>query len=190
MHLIHPHMAHHILLLVEKMVGAGGVIVAVMVMMVDVMGAMDVMGTKSMKTKLFFLLGGVLIAILAIYLTPLKHKNIIQPAIDDIDPSSFYTDFVENPEDYIFIDVRSESEYEDFHAQGSLNMPLHTLFDQRLNLPKSGKTIVLICTGGRASGVAYSYLEHFGFLNLKRIEGGVNAWHAADLPITGIFSRF
>ena len=45
------------------------------------------------------------------------------------------------------------------------------------------KEIVLICTGGRASGVGYSYLEHYGFSNIARIEGGINAWADARLPV-------
>jgi len=42
---------------------------------------------------------------------------------------------------------------------------------------------VLICSGGRASGVAYGYLEHYGFLNLRRINGGIENWLAEGLPV-------
>ena len=79
--------------------------------------------------------------------------------------------------------MRSEREYNDRHAEGSVSMPLHTLFDQRDVLPMKDKEIVLICTGGRASGVGYSYLEHYGFSNIARIEGGINAWADARLPV-------
>ncbi|NQV93500.1 rhodanese-like domain-containing protein [Candidatus Kaiserbacteria bacterium] len=135
------------------------------------------------SSNILIILATVLLTGAIIYLTPLKHKNIIEPAIDDILPTEFYELYKQNPDDYIFIDVRSVNAYNDIHAADSINMPLHTLFDQRKNLPKNGKTIVLICTGGRASGVGYSYLEHFGFLNLRRIEGGISAWDAVDLPV-------
>lgn len=125
----------------------------------------------------------VLFTVCIVYLTPLKHKNIIEPNINDITPENFYALYVENPDEYIFIDVRSPSQYGNLHAEGSINMPLHTLYDQRKNLPKTGKTIVLICSGGRASGVGYSYLEHYGFLNLRRVEGGVEAWNSVGLPV-------
>lgn len=121
----------------------------------------------------------------AVYLTPLKHVSVIDPVIDDIDPSVFHAEFVKNPEKYIFIDVRSESAYTAAHAVGSKSMPLHTLYDMRHSLPKSGKTIVLICSGGRASGVGFHYLQHFGFFNIHRIEGGIENWALQKLPVEG-----
>ena len=120
-----------------------------------------------------------------IYATPLKWIVVIEPTIKDIDPVAFQSDFAQRPEKYLFIDVRSESAYNKVHAVGSINMPLHTLYDQRHVLPKSGKEIILICSGGRASGVAYSYLQHYGFFNIQRIEGGIENWIVEGLPVEG-----
>jgi 3-mercaptopyruvate sulfurtransferase SseA len=33
------------------------------------------------------------------------------------------------------------------------------------------------------AGVAYSYLEHYGYRNIKRIEGGLKNWNEDGLPI-------
>lgn len=118
-----------------------------------------------------------------IYLTPLKHINVIEPSIDDIDPKAFQEEYQKNPDKYIFIDVRSQEAYNRAHAKGSKLMPLHTLYNERHLLPKQGKEIVLICSGGVASGVGYSYLEHYGFFNIKRIEGGIENWMLANLPV-------
>lgn len=126
-----------------------------------------------------------LAVVLAIYLTPLKWLNMIEPSINDIDAAMFYEDFTANPDKYIFIDVRNEGAYRTAHAKGSINQPIGSLFDGHKLLPKSGKTIVLICSSGRLAGVAYGYLEHQGFFNLARIEGGVQAWALADLPLEG-----
>jgi rhodanese-related sulfurtransferase len=123
--------------------------------------------------------------ILILQLTPLRWISLIDPTINDIAPRDFQTLFLQNPSEYIFIDVRPESAYKAAHAVGSKNMPLHTLYDERHVLPKRGKTIVLICSGGRASGVGYHYLEHFGFLNLMRIEGGIENWILEGLPVEG-----
>jgi len=123
------------------------------------------------------------IAVLLIYLTPLKWVNLVEPKIKDVLPTLFYNEYRKNPRQYIFIDVRPPEAYNQKHAEGSINIPLHLLYDERKNLPKTGKVIVLICSGGRASGVAYHYLEHFGFLNLLRISGGIEAWEAVGLPI-------
>jgi rhodanese-related sulfurtransferase len=118
-------------------------------------------------------------------LTPLRHAPLITPTIDDIDPAIFYEKYKENPNQYIFIDVRGEDAFARVSAEGSANMPLHTLYDEWRNLPRnSSKTVVLICSGGRASGVGYHYLEHHGFYNIQRIENGIEGWQAAGLPIT------
>lgn len=119
------------------------------------------------------------------YLTPLRHLSLVEPRIDDISATEFYEQWKGNEDEYIFIDVRGAGSYDRLHAAGSQLMPLHTLYNERHNLPKSGKTIVLICSGGVASGVGYGYLEHYGFLNLKRIDGGIEAWHGAGLPVEG-----
>ncbi len=118
-----------------------------------------------------------------IYLTPLKWVTLIEPHINDIAATEFYEMYKGNEDKYIFIDVRPLDSYDRVHAVGSASMPLHTLYDERHNLPKSGKEIVLICSGGRAAGVGYSYLEHFGHHNITRIEGGIEAWQLAGLPI-------
>lgn len=118
-----------------------------------------------------------------IYLTPLKHINIIEPVINDIEAEEFYREFEKNPDHYIFLDVRSLDAYTKLHAKGSKNQPLHTLYNERHVLPKQGKEIILICSGGIASGVAFSYLEHFGFFNIRRIAGGIESWQAQGLPV-------
>ncbi|RJQ35262.1 rhodanese-like domain-containing protein [Candidatus Parcubacteria bacterium] len=128
-------------------------------------------------------IASIVVTVLAIYLTPLKNLNIIQPVTNDIDPVEFWTDYRANPDNYLFIDVRQVADYEENHAQGSVNIPIQKLFERHGELPKKGKTIVLICTGGSLSGVAYGYLEHQGFLNLRRIEGGLRNWMIEGLPI-------
>lgn len=126
-----------------------------------------------------------LVAFGLFYLTPLRYVALIEPTINDIDPAEFYEMWQKNPDEYVFIDVRNQTMYDQLHAAGSALMPLHTLYDTRHSLPRRDKTIVLICSGGRASGVGYSYLEHYGFRNIRRIKGGIEAWQAAGLPVEG-----
>lgn len=139
----------------------------------------------ALLTNLLILMLGMIAAAGLIYLTPLKNINIIDPVIKDIDAKEFHDAYIKDPSKYIFIDVRPLDVYNKFHAEGATSMPLHTLYDERLNLPKSGKEIVLICSGGRASGVGYMYLEHYGFTNIHRIHGGIETWYGEGLPIVG-----
>jgi rhodanese-related sulfurtransferase len=124
-----------------------------------------------------------------IYVTPLKWVTVLEPTVTDISAEDFYDKYVGNEDKYIFIDVRGVDAYNRIHAEGAESMPLHTLYDERINLPKNvkDKEVVLICSGGRASGVGYSYLQHYGFFNIVRIEGGIEAWQLAGLPVvTGL----
>lgn len=138
---------------------------------------------RSPYNLLFAFICGIIVAAGVIMTTPLRFIPLVEPTIHEIKPVDFYALYEENPDKYMFIDVRTHDDYIAGHAQGAVNMPLETLYNQRHYLPKHGKTIVLICNGAQASGVAYGYLEHFGFLNLMRVTGGVPAWKAAGLPI-------
>ncbi len=127
----------------------------------------------------------VICTVLLIYLTPLKHLNIIEPLPHDIDATEFYNDFQKSPDKYLFIDVRGAAIYDTAHAKGSINMPIGSFYDGHFTLPKWGKTIVLICSSGRLAGVAYGYLQNAGFLNLRRVKGGVQQWALENLPLEG-----
>lgn len=122
---------------------------------------------------------------LAIYLTPLKHLNLIAPTVHTISPTAFYEKFTANPEKYLFIDVREPSQYAAAHPKGSINIPIADLTDVHSQLPRSGKQIVITCTTGRLAEIAYGYLENQGFLNLLHITGGLRQWSLEKLPIEG-----
>ena len=122
----------------------------------------------------------------------MKYSSFITPHIVEIDPKSAYKNIVSNPKKIILIDVRSEGEYSLAHASSSVNLPIHYLYDDThglknelgIPLPKNtDQEIYLLCTGGRLAGVAYSYLEHYGYRNIRRIEGGLSNWNNQGLPV-------
>lgn len=117
-----------------------------------------------------------------VLVTPLRFVDLVEPKITEISPATFYAEFKQDPNNYIFIDVRPQSQYLQEHPVGAVNMPLERLYNERPFLPKHGKTIALICGGNQASGVGFSYLQHFGFFNIVRVTGGLPAWKAAGLP--------
>lgn len=144
---------------------------------------------NSVRIKYMQLFGvaviSVVVAIAVIYLTPVKNLNVTEPTTDKISPAEFYEQYQENPDEYLFVDVRQRHEYNSEHPEGAQNIPIQNLFVEHEFLPKSGKTIVLTCTGGSLSGVAYGFLEHMGFLNLKHLEGGLIQWNQEGLPTVG-----
>jgi len=135
--------------------------------------------------RIVVLIGVVLLFIAGmslVYFTPLKYTQLVEPKIHDVFAQDIAPLIAANPENYDFIDVRGLADYDNLHAVGSRHVPLPKMYFERLTLPKKGKQIVLICSKGTASGVAYMYLEHFGFRNVVRIDGGIESWDAAGLP--------
>lgn len=131
----------------------------------------------------------VAVAVISIvFLVPaIRYAPIVEPTVTDIDPVEFYEQYQKNPEGFVFLDVRSSDAYNKLHAEGSKLQPLHTLYTERHFLPRNdpNKMIVLICSGGLASGVGFSYLQHHGFRNIRRVEGGIEGWQAKSLPVIG-----
>ena len=127
----------------------------------------------------------ILVSVCIIYLTPLKHLNVIEPNPTDIDPATFWTQYQAHPDEYILFDVRGVDAYTAAHAKGAISQPIGNLFELHNSLPRHGKTIVLICSSGRLAGVAYGYLQDQGFLNILRIKGGLQNWIAEGLPVEG-----
>lgn len=147
---------------------------------------------KSNKFILIFCFGLVLGLILSMSFRAIKYNQILDPKIVNIDPTDAYDQIINTKNKVIFIDVRSRSEYDKAHASSSINLPIHYLYDDthgfknelKVPLPKNtNQDIYLICSGGRLAGVAYSYLEHYGYRNIKRIDGGISNWAKQGLPV-------
>lgn len=68
--------------------------------------------------------------------------------------------FRKNPKDFTIIDVRTEQEVETTGPffEGSINIPLHELFDRIYEIPDN-KPIVVHCAGGYRSDVAESIIR-------------------------------
>ncbi len=141
--------------------------------------------TDIFHSKIGIAIAVCVVTILVIYLTPLKHLNLIDPNPVDIDPAEFAQEFEKNPDKFLFIDVREKSVYDRAHAKGAISQPIGSLYDLRHTLPKTDKEIVIICTSGRLAGVAYGFLQNWGHLNLLRIEGGMQKWALEGLPLEG-----
>jgi rhodanese-related sulfurtransferase len=91
----------------------------------------------------------------------------------------------------LLIDVREPDEYAQGHAPGSTLIPLGQL-EKRLGELKGAKDkpIALICRSGSRSGKAQQILEKAGFSKAVNVDGGLNAWAKAGLPvIAGMAAR-
>lgn len=144
------------------------------------------MSTKTLvisHRELLCILAGALLSVLLIFATPIRYTALIEPSVHDIDPKEIHAEMTSSPDDYFFIDVRTPADYKKMHAENSANIPIAQFYDKWREFPRSGKEIVLICGGGRLSGVAFFFLQHFGFTNIVRVSGGIENWAAEGLPV-------
>lgn len=82
----------------------------------------------------------------------------------------------------LIVDIRSESEWEAGHIEGSVNVPLNQLRARTGELP-SDRQLVVHCAGGYRSSIGASILQQQGFENVYDLVGGFKAWTASKLPI-------
>lgn len=86
----------------------------------------------------------------------------------------------------VVIDIRTAEE----HAAGYIT-PTHLVLDyyapdfkeQLARLDRNGKYL-LYCRSGRRTGVTLLTMKDLGFADIHDIDGGINAWIAAGLPVT------
>ncbi len=138
---------------------------------------------KISRRDMFLSGATVLVTALVIFFTPLRYTILIEPQIRNVEPDKIYADMTKDPGKYLFIDVRPAADYQKLHAKGAINVPIGTFFDKWQEFPRTGKEIVLICGGGRLAGVAFFFLQHFGFTNIVRVSGGIENWLSKNLPV-------
>jgi rhodanese-related sulfurtransferase len=86
--------------------------------------------------------------------------------------------------DILLVDVREPSEYAFERIPGALLYPLST-FDPKA-VPAEGRKVVVQCAAGGRSMRAAQALLAAGHTQVANLDGGINAWKAAGLPLIRI----
>lgn len=79
------------------------------------------------------------------------------------------------------LDVRTQEEWDDFHAPQATLIPLDEL-PNRVNEVPADQDVVVICRSGNRSQTGRDILLDAGFTNVTSTAGGMNAWAAAGYP--------
>ncbi len=83
----------------------------------------------------------------------------------------------------VFLDVRTDEEYEGGHIEDSVHVPLQQLPERRDELDPT-RSYVAVCQVGQRSELAASFLMAHGY-EAENLEGGLESWTAAGLPLAG-----
>lgn len=84
------------------------------------------------------------------------------------------TELIKNNADVVLLDVRSMQEYEEYHLNGAINIPLYELRSKAEAILSKNNIIIVYCQSGIRSKKACKCLEDFGYENLYHLKGGLN----------------
>lgn len=85
----------------------------------------------------------------------------------------------------LFLDVRTQEEWNGSHVPGSTSIPLDQL-EQRLNEVPRDRQIVVVCASGVRSRAGRDILISAGFTKVSCMTGGLHEWQAEGYPtVTG-----
>ena len=123
------------------------------------------------------IIGILLIALIGITLT--SQSSISLPA--EISVEEAHNKYQEGA---FVLDVRTQEEWDEYHAPKPTLIPLDELPTRVNEVPKD-QEIVVICRSGNRSQVGRDILLEAGFEQVTSSAGGLKAWSAAGYPIEG-----
>lgn len=87
-------------------------------------------------------------------------------------------------EDFVFIDVREESEWNNNRIPGAIYIGKGILEREIEEMvPNENTKIVLYCGGGYRSALSAENLQKMGYKNVYSMIGGISEWEEKNLPI-------
>lgn len=82
----------------------------------------------------------------------------------------------------IVLDVRATGEFDAGHLPNARNIPLAEL-DQRTGELPAGRPVIVCCNTGMTSAKGAAALRKAGREEVFNLDGGLNAWRQAGLPV-------
>ena len=83
---------------------------------------------------------------------------------------------MDTEQDYIIIDARTQSEYDEGHIPGAILIPEYEIAERaERELPNKDQLILVYCRSGRRSKIAAQALVDLGYTNVKEF-GGIIDW--------------
>jgi rhodanese-related sulfurtransferase len=111
-----------------------------------------------------------------------ERTNVISEIAPIIQPDDL-NELLANRIDVRLIDVRTPGEFESAHIFGAYNVPLDELPEHAREIAADDRThFVLVCQSGARARKAEEALRRSGLARLHILDGGMNAWLAAQKP--------
>lgn len=86
--------------------------------------------------------------------------------------------------DIIILDVRTPKEFKAGHIKGAINIDYYADdFKEQIALLDEEANYLLHCRTGHRSGKSVPIMIEAGIQNISHLDGGIESWKAAGLPI-------
>ena len=90
-----------------------------------------------------------------------------------------------NNNDILILDIRTETDFKSGHINGAKNVPLNNFATSISDLSGSkNEPVLLYCNSGNTVTRAIKMLKKAGFEQVNNLEGGIAAWKEANMPLT------
>jgi len=84
----------------------------------------------------------------------------------------------------LVVDLRAIGDFEKGHIAGAKNVQMSQFDPENKALaPAKSLPVVLVCQVGQTATTAAKRLRKAGFAQVAVLEGGIQAWQSADLPL-------
>jgi rhodanese-related sulfurtransferase len=84
----------------------------------------------------------------------------------------------------VVVDTRSEFEFRRGHIPGAINAPVRKIMLNRASLPQDkAREMVVHCEHGQRAALARFFLGLYGYKNTAPLEGDLEDWKKAGLPL-------
>jgi len=89
-----------------------------------------------------------------------------------------------NRDNALVVDLRAIGDFEKGHIAGAKNVQMSQFDPENKALaPAKSLPVVLVCQVGQTATTAAKRLRKAGFAQVAVLEGGIQAWQSADLPL-------
>jgi thioredoxin 1 len=127
----------------------------------------------------------VLILTFCLFFTLLSGSSIAQtPSNSWVLPAKIFASKVKQNPSLVLLDVRSPEEFAEGHLNHAKNIDWNgDSFEKSTSLLAKSKPVYVYCLSGGRSATAAKALRAKGFKEVYELQGGINSWKAADLPL-------
>jgi rhodanese-related sulfurtransferase len=105
-------------------------------------------------------------------------------ALETVSPQEAQAVIDSAPADLVVLDVRTPEEFDVGHLENAVNVDFYAAdFPDQLGQLDKDVPYVLYCNSGNRSGETLDMMKDLGFSEVTEVDGGIQAWAAAGLPI-------